>query len=245
MGQDQRNLVGLSGHQKMTQNGNEAGPGPNYGETAVFAFCWKVKNGPKIRFSLYMFTTKWLMTFNHLWKGYFFLWTTLPVRGWNMVLVQKWVVLPKSWGDLSDAAKSLPQFHIVGAPSDSNSPSALSARAGKNWVFTNTMIGTLEWPKIIMFVTRGMADVLPSVRTMATTLVNAGSQVNRWVLVSIKDPEVNVVSITNDIEDLVTDLNGLTYGGGGDVEEQVLRGGRNWNLLKQTKVLIFVFYLLP
>ena len=89
------------------------------------------------------------------------------------------------------------------------------------------MIGTLEWPKIIMFVTRGMADVLPSVRTMATTLVNAGSQVNRWVLVSIKDPEVNVVSITNDIEDLVTDLNGLTYGGGGDVEEQVLRGGRN------------------
>ena len=60
---------------------------------------------------------------------------------------------------------------------------------------------------------------------MVKKVVKAGSKVYRWVLVSIKDPEVNVVSITNDIVDLVTDLNGLTFGG--DVEEQVLRGGRN------------------
>ena len=72
-----------------------------------------------------------------------------------------------------------------------------------------------------------MLDDLPFVKTMVKSLVKAGSKVYKWVLVSIKDPGVNVVSITNDIEDLSTDLNGLTFGGGGDVEEQVLRGGRN------------------
>ena len=35
---------------KMTHNDNGAGPGRIYGETAVFTFCRKAENGPKIRF---------------------------------------------------------------------------------------------------------------------------------------------------------------------------------------------------
>ena len=53
---------------------------------------------------------------------------------------------------------------------------------------------------------------------MVRSLVQAGSNVERWVLVSIKDPEVNVVSITNDHEELETSLDELKYGGGGDLE---------------------------
>ena len=78
-----------------------------------------------------------------------------------------------------------------------------------------------------MFVTRGMVEELPLVKEMVKSLVKAGSKVNRWVLVSIKDPEVEVVSVTNDHEELERNLDELTYGGGGDVQEQVLKGGRN------------------
>ena len=78
-----------------------------------------------------------------------------------------------------------------------------------------------------MFVTRGMVEELPLVKEMVKSLVQAGSKVNRWVLVSIKDPEVEVVSVTNDHEELERNLDELTYGGGGDVQEQVLKGGRN------------------
>ena len=35
---------------KMTHNDNGPGPGRIYGETAVFTFCRKAENGPKIRF---------------------------------------------------------------------------------------------------------------------------------------------------------------------------------------------------
>ena len=38
---------------KMTNYECAGGPGPNYGETAVFAFCRKAEKRPKIRFSLY------------------------------------------------------------------------------------------------------------------------------------------------------------------------------------------------
>ena len=38
---------------KMTNYEYAGGPGPNYGETAVFAFCRKAEKRPKIRFSLY------------------------------------------------------------------------------------------------------------------------------------------------------------------------------------------------
>ena len=66
------------------------------------------------------------------------------------------------------------------------------------------------------------------VKEMVRSLVQAGSKVERWVLVSIKDPEVNVVSITNDHAELETSLDELQYGGGEDLEEQVLKGERNF-----------------
>ena len=78
-----------------------------------------------------------------------------------------------------------------------------------------------------MFVTRGMVDELPLVREMVKSLVRAGSRVDKWVLVSIKDPEVEVVSVSNDHEDIEETLDELIYGGGGDLQEQVLQGNRN------------------
>ena len=78
-----------------------------------------------------------------------------------------------------------------------------------------------------MFVTRGMVDELPLVREMVKSLVRAGSNVNRWVLVSIKDPEVEVVDVSNDHEEIEESLDELNYGGGGDLEEQVLRGDKS------------------
>ena len=69
-----------------------------------------------------------------------------------------------------------------------------------------------------------MVDELPLVKEMAKSLVRAGTQVNRWVLTSIKDPEVEVVTITNDHEEIERSLDELNYGGGGDLQEQVLRG---------------------
>ena len=78
-----------------------------------------------------------------------------------------------------------------------------------------------------MFVTRGMVEELPLVKEMVKEVVQAGSRVNRWVLTSIKDPEVDVVNIANDHEDIEESLDQLQYGGGGDLEEQVLKGGRN------------------
>ena len=77
---------------------------------------------------------------------------------------------------------------------------------------------------IIMFFTRGMVDELPLVKEMVRSLVRAGSRVRTWTLVSIKDPEVEVVSISNDHENIETSLDELNYGGGGDLQEQVLEG---------------------
>ena len=72
-----------------------------------------------------------------------------------------------------------------------------------------------------------MVDELPLVKEMVKSLVQAGSQVNRWVLVSIKDPGVEVVSVSNDHEEIEESLDELTYVGGGDLQEQVLKGERN------------------
>ena len=72
-----------------------------------------------------------------------------------------------------------------------------------------------------------MEDELPLVREMVKSLVRAGTQVDTWVLTSIKDPEVRVRSVTNDHEDIETSLDELNYGGGGDLEEQVLRGDKS------------------
>ena len=65
------------------------------------------------------------------------------------------------------------------------------------------------------------------VKKMAKSLAKTDSKVQQWVLTSIKDPEVEVVTITNDNEELERSLDELKYGGGGDFEEQMLKGGRN------------------
>ena len=94
---------------------------------------------------------------------------------------------------------------------------------------------------IIMFVTRGMVQELPLVKEMVKSLVRAGSKVSRWVLTSIKDPETNVVSITNDQEELERNLDELNYGGGGDLQEQVLKGEKFLQkfIRKKTRISIF------
>ena len=53
--------------------------GPNYRETTVFLFCRNLKIGRKSVFHYVVY----------LGKGYFFLWTTLPSRGRNMVRRKK------------------------------------------------------------------------------------------------------------------------------------------------------------
>ena len=55
----------------------------------------------------------------------------------------------------------------------------------------------------------------------------AFNDVQQWVLTSIKDPEVEVVSVTNKYMDLKTSLDELKLGGGEDFLEQILKGGRN------------------
>ena len=73
----------------MIWEANGAGPDRNYGETAIFEFGRKAKNGPKIRFLLSQPPKICFKTDIYLGKGYFFLLTTLPGRGRNMVRVKK------------------------------------------------------------------------------------------------------------------------------------------------------------
>ncbi len=74
---------------KMTLNKCGPGSGPNYGETAVCLLGREGNKWPKLRFSLYT-PPKRLFPVNYLVKRYFFLWTTLPSRGRNMVRRKKW-----------------------------------------------------------------------------------------------------------------------------------------------------------
>ena len=69
-----------------------------------------------------------------------------------------------------------------------------------------------------------MAQALPMVKKMVSNLVKSGSKVPKWVLTDFKDPDVQLVKSTTDVEDLKSGLNNLKYGGGGDIWEQVLKG---------------------
>ena len=65
---------------KMTHNDNGAGPGRIYGETAVFTFCRKAENGPKIRFFPKK-SPKFAKRLIFIWeKGTFFFWQLCPVN---------------------------------------------------------------------------------------------------------------------------------------------------------------------
>ena len=73
---------------------------------------------------------------------------------------------------------------------------------------------------------RSMAEALPMVKKMVSSLVTSGSKVPRWVLTNFKDPNVELEINTKDVEELKTSLDELKYGGGGDIWEQVLEGQR-------------------
>ena len=71
---------------------------------------------------------------------------------------------------------------------------------------------------------RSMAKALPRVKEMISKLIESGSKIPTWVLTSFKDPDVDVRKETKDVEELRSALNQLSYGGGGDVNEQAFRG---------------------
>ena len=62
------------------------------------------------------------------------------------------------------------------------------------------------------------------VKKMVSDLVDSGSKVPRWVLTNFKDSNVELVTSTDNVDDLRSSLNDFTYGGGGDLTEQVLQG---------------------
>ena len=63
----------------MTNYECAGGPGPNYGETAVFAFCRKAEKRPKIRFSLYKHPPNGSSLLIIWEKATFFFWQLFPV----------------------------------------------------------------------------------------------------------------------------------------------------------------------
>ena len=69
-----------------------------------------------------------------------------------------------------------------------------------------------------------MAQALPMVKKLVTSLVESGSKVPRWVLTNFKDPDVELVTSTGEVEILREMLDELKYGGGGDIWEQTLKG---------------------
>ena len=63
----------------MTNYECAGGPDPNYGETAVFAFCRKAEKRPKIRFSLYKHPPNGSSLLIIWEKATFFFWQLFPV----------------------------------------------------------------------------------------------------------------------------------------------------------------------
>ena len=67
-----------------------------------------------------------------------------------------------------------------------------------------------------------MAQALPMVKKLVTSLVKSGSKVPRWVLTNFKDPDVELVTSTDEVEILREMLDELKYGGGGDIKFQAV-----------------------
>ena len=69
-------------------------------------------------------------------------------------------------------------------------------------------------------------------------LADSEPDIPEWVLTSFNDPDAELVTKTDNPEDLKSGLNGLEYGGGGDVPEQAFRGtmyymlGSKWTFQK-------------
>ena len=62
------------------------------------------------------------------------------------------------------------------------------------------------------------------VKNIVTSLAESGSNVPRWILTNFNDPHVELVINTRDVEELMASLNGLKFGGGGDIWGEALKG---------------------
>ena len=72
-----------------------------------------------------------------------------------------------------------------------------------------------------------MEKGLPLVKEAISELVASGSGITTWVLTDFNDPNVGLMKVTHDVDDLILVLNQLygTFGGGdNDIEEQAFRG---------------------
>ena len=97
---------------------------------------------------------------------------------------------------------------------------------------------------------RSMAQALPMVKKMVSSLVTSGSKVPRWVLTNFKDPNVELEINTKDVEELKTSLDELKNDENMKLRKfadnnpilPILKGGRISFKTFQKKVSIFTFY---
>ena len=64
----------------------------------------------------------------------------------------------------------------------------------------------------------------PMVSETITKLADEAEDIPEWILTSFNDPDVELVTRTNDVEDLKSALFELDYGGGEDIPEQAFKG---------------------
>ena len=69
-----------------------------------------------------------------------------------------------------------------------------------------------------------MIEALPMIKQMIADLVKNAPKIPTWVLAQFKDPEVKLLKITSDAEEIKSGLDSLQFGGGGDLPEQALKG---------------------
>ena len=74
------------------------------------------------------------------------------------------------------------------------------------------------------FTFSSMVEALPMVKQMISDLVKNAPKIPTWVLTHFKDPQVKIVKITSEAEELKSGIDSLKYGGGGDLKEQALKG---------------------
>ena len=69
-----------------------------------------------------------------------------------------------------------------------------------------------------------MDKSIPLVKETILKLVKTRSKVPHWFLTGFNDPDVNPVKETTSPDELKLAVEGLSFGGGGDLKEQALAG---------------------
>ena len=72
------------------------------------------------------------------------------------------------------------------------------------------------------------------VQKMISNLVKNAPRIPLWVLTSIKDPNSKLKRKTKNVEELKRGIDTLRFGGGGDPQEAILKGGRSQEICKGT-----------